>query len=263
MAVYPLLATLRIHCYLTKDKALGMAMEDAASLAVMLSDVAIADEIPDRLKLYNDTRYSRANMIQEFSYLVGQDEKDRTGRVDMTKFTFLNFGHDEFNFSAQKLREWHWSRSTPQWRQPTAFGPTPGPRQNFLGVPRNGSGSTRVTALVKFKTSRTSLETFFPPGSKGLSFQNPGTVAYASISVTTFDKLEWLGGSGYNSCALSTHGVQYTNKDGNVVKGSYLPVMFEDLADAVVSGRGGLGMPKLFSGIDMHRREKAYFATTS
>lgn len=75
--------------------------------------------------------------------------------------------------------------------------------------------------------------------------------------------MEWLGGHGYSFWALWIHGVQYTKKDGSVIRGSYLPVMFENLTDPILSGREELGMPKLFSDIDIQRSENSYSVTTS
>ncbi|KAJ9604708.1 hypothetical protein H2200_010822 [Cladophialophora chaetospira] len=241
----------------------GMAIEDGMSLAVMLSDLESRDEIPDRLKLYNEARYERAHNIQHFTRLVGQDEKDRTEKLDMFRYTMYNFGHDEWDASMQRLREWRWSQRPAYWRQPIAFGPMPGPRQSHTGTFRDGSNSTSVTASIRFKTSRTNLQNLFPPGRKGLSFKSPGTFAFASITTTTLDKMEWLGGSGYSFWALWIHGVQYTKKDGSVMSGSYLPIMFENLTDPIVSGREELGMPKLFSDIDVQRSDNTYEIKTS
>lgn len=55
----------------------------------------------------------------------------------------------------------------------------------------------------------------------------------------------------------------YEKPDGTVVSGTYLPILFEDLADPIVSGREELGMPKLYSAIDVHRRDKSYHIKTS
>jgi 2-polyprenyl-6-methoxyphenol hydroxylase-like FAD-dependent oxidoreductase len=241
----------------------GMAIEDAAALAVMLSDVKSRDEVPDRLKLYNEARFERAHNIQKFSRIIGEDEKDRTERPDMQKYAMYNFGHDEWDSSTQRLREWQWSRKPTYWRQPIAFGPMPGPRQDYTGALRDGSQSTAVTAAIKFKTSRTVLQNLFPPGRKGLSFSSPSTYAYASLTTTTLDNMEWLGGKGYSFWALWIHGVQYTKKDGTVVRGSYLPVMFENLTDPILSGREELGMPKLFSDIDVQRSDSSYSINSS
>lgn len=241
----------------------GMAIEDAASLAVMLSDVESPSDVPARLKLYNEARYRRAHNIQDFTRLVGQDEKDRSGPPDMQQYIAYNFGHDEWDHSLQKLREYHWARTAKYWRQPIAFGPMPGPRQDHAGLLRDGSQSTSITASIKFRTSRTVLQNLFPPGRQGLSLASPSTYAYASITTTTLDNMEWLGGHGYSFWALWIHGVQFTQKDGSVIDGSYLPVMFEDLTDPILSGREELGMPKLFSDIDIQKTKTSYSITTS
>lgn len=181
-------------------------------------------------------------------------------------FADYNFGHDEWDNSTQKLREWSWARIPspgPYWRMPIAFGPMPGPRQTHLGLPRDGSKSTFTTASIKFKTSRTVLQNLFPPGRSGRwQFSSADTVAYASFSQTTLDKMEWLGGSGYSHLGLYVHGVEYVKKDGSVVKGSYLPILFESLTDPIVSGREELGMPKLYSSIDIYRRSTSYRVRT-
>jgi 2-polyprenyl-6-methoxyphenol hydroxylase-like FAD-dependent oxidoreductase/acetoacetate decarboxylase len=236
----------------------GMAMEDAVSLAVMLPAGTKVEEIKERLQLYNSARYERSHTIQNFSRIAGQDEKDRSERVDMIKFMQYNFCHDEHDNSSQLLRQHTWSRNPNMyWRMPVAFGPMPGPRQNHIGAVRPAEHSTYTVASIKFKTSRTLLQNLFPPGREGWSFTGPGSVAYASISQTTLNKMDWLGGGGYNFLGLYIHGVQYTKN------GAYMPILFENLTDPIVSGREELGMPKLYTAIDIHRRESAYFINTS
>lgn len=54
----------------------GVAIEDAASLAVLLPyDVPVA-EIPERLRLYEQIRMERAHRIQDFSRVMGLDVRD-------------------------------------------------------------------------------------------------------------------------------------------------------------------------------------------
>ena len=170
----------------------------------------------------------------------------------MYAYTNYNFGHDEWDNSTQRLREWTWAK-TPDiyYRMPVAFGPMPGPRQTTGGVVRNAVESTFTTASIKFKTSRTVLQNLFPPGKAGASyrFKSPGTVAYASFSQTTLNKMEWLGGSGYRHIGLYIHGVDYVKKNGEVISGTYMPILFESLTDPIVSGREELGMPKLYSSV--------------
>ncbi|EME40629.1 hypothetical protein DOTSEDRAFT_82231 [Dothistroma septosporum NZE10] len=235
----------------------GAAIEDAAALAVVLPLGTQPAEVPQRLSLYDTIRHARATRIQHLSRIIGGDDLHKKQELDMFGFTSYNFGHDEFDNSAQKFREYLWSLNEKKYsRMPLAFGPMPGPRQDHFGRPRNGSSSTFVTASIQFKTSATALRTLFPPGREGYAFSKPGTVAYASFSCTALNKMAWLGGGGYNHIGLYIHGVEYT------YKGAYMPILFESLADPIVSVREELGMPKLFSTVEIARGEKSYHART-
>lgn len=239
----------------------GCAIEDAASLAVVLPAGTPSSEIPERLKLYETCRYERANKIQEFSRLIGRDLDEDPG-MDMVQYTAYNFGHDEWDFSTQALRKWTWAKNPSlYWRMPIAFGPMPGPRQTFGGQPRKATESTFTTASIKFKTSRTLLQNLFP--TSAFSFISPATVAHASFSQTTLGKMEWLGHGGYKHIGLYIHGVKYTKRDGSTISGTYMPILFESLTDPIVSGREELGMPKLLTEIDIHRRKDSYRINTS
>jgi hypothetical protein len=179
------------------------------------------------------------------------------------QYTTYNFGHDEWDNSTQALRKWTWARNPSlYWRMPIAFGPMPGPRQTHFGVARQATDSTFTTASIKFKTSRTMLQNLFPHSSSSYRFKSPGTVAYASFSQTTLGKMEWLGGSGYRHLGLYIHGVEYVKKDGSIISGTYMPLLFESLTDPIVSGREELGMPKLYTEIDVHRRQNSYRINT-
>jgi hypothetical protein len=172
-------------------------------------------------------------------------------------YTNYNFGHDEWHNATQQFQKWKWAKNPHQYRRgPIAFGPAVGPRQDFFGRPRQASHSTFVTAAVKFKTSRTFLQSLFP--TEKFSFISPGTVAYASFSTTTLGKMDWLGGGGYNHLGLYVHGCRYTKENGEVIDGTYMPLLFESLTDPIVTGRDELGMPKIYCAIDIHRRSHSW-----
>lgn len=136
---------------------------------------------------------------------------------------------------------------------PIAFGPSPGPRQDAFGRPHGGHHErTFVTICIMFKTSKTYLESLFP--TESFSFKSSATIAYASIYVTTLGNMSWLGGGGYTHCGLYIHDVEYTKRDGTRVYGTYLPVLFENLADPIISGRDELGMNKVYCDIDIDRK---------
>ncbi|EFX04464.1 FAD-binding domain containing protein [Grosmannia clavigera kw1407] len=234
----------------------GCAIEDATALAAVLHKGVQAADVAERLQLYQDIRYVRANKIQEFSRKAGRDLDDRAG-LDMMEYTNYNFGHDEWDNAVDVVRKWEWKRKPHlYWRMPVSFGPFPGPRQTFEGLPRTATQSTFVTASVKFKTSRTMLQNLFP--SVSFRFKSPGTVAHASFSQTTLNGMEWLGGGGYRHLGLYIHGVEYVTKSGAVLDGTFLPLLFENLTDPIVSGREELGMPKLYCSIDVWRRAASY-----
>ena len=228
----------------------AQAIEDAASLTAMLPPNTRKEEIPERLKLYQKARKERADIIQQYTRLAGGDLKPDGLPFEMMKFTNYNFGHDEWDHSIRILREHLWSRqSSSYWRMPMVWGPMPGPRQDFAGRPHDGNGQRFWTASIRFRTSRTLLQSLFPYNQ--FRFTSPGTNCFATFSCTKLDGMDWLGGTGYNHVGLYLHGVQYTKKNGEVVNGTYIPILFENLTDPIVSGREELGMPKLYSTIDI------------
>ncbi|PNP58206.1 hypothetical protein THARTR1_01903 [Trichoderma harzianum] len=48
---------------------------------------------------------------------------------------------------------------------------------------------------------------------------------------------------------FQVHGVQHRSKDGGIRHGTYIPIVLENLADPIMSGREDLGWPKVYSEI--------------
>jgi len=65
----------------------GCAIEDAASLAAVLSKDTPREEIKDRLQLYEKIRMKRANRLQEISRIMGLD-LDKSVKFDRTPAPF-------------------------------------------------------------------------------------------------------------------------------------------------------------------------------
>lgn len=139
----------------------------------------------------------------------------------------------------------------------------PGPRQDFWGRSRAAASTkaTYCTASIKIKTSRTLLKNLLPNPSYG--FSGTGSVAYVTFSQTSLKGLDWLAGGGYNHMGLYIHGIEYKKPNGEALKGSYLPVLFEDFADPIISGREEIGFPKVFSSIDVNKRQESHYVSTS
>lgn len=172
-----------------------------------------------------------------------------------------NFGHDEWHHSTAALRRWLLARNPHAHpRSPlAAFGPVHSEGHG------GGDGTAFVTASIKFKTSRTMLQTLFP--TNDFSFRSPATVAYATLAVTTLrDAAAPGGGCSRHRYGLYVHGVQYKSaRDrGTVYSGSYLVIVFEDPAAAASSceddGQGTMGWPRLFAALDVSRSADAAYS---
>lgn len=138
----------------------------------------------------------------------------------------------------------------------------PGPRQLFDGTSRRDLAASECETLeIIIKTSATMLRNLFP--SSRFRFEKPDTVAHASLRIQTLSNLDWLGGHGYNLLGFYIHNVQYTDDVGLIHEGSYLPVMFEDMAEPIISGREELGFPKVFSGIAIKKESDTRGVTMS
>ncbi|UNI15370.1 hypothetical protein JDV02_001907 [Purpureocillium takamizusanense] len=234
----------------------AMAIEDGGSLGVMLRKGTTADQVPERLELFNKARYERATLCQELTRLTGGDGIKST-EFDPSKLNLNNtldyfLPHDEIHASTQILRQHLWKKEeSARWRQPIVFGPMPGPRNIPQECAVGGLPSTVTTATVRFKTSATLLKNLFP--NEAYSLSQSDSVGQMSIVVQQLRNLDWLGGGGYNLLSLYLHDVQYTKKDGTKLNGFYCPVTFEDCADPIIAGREDLGWPKLFSEIDVQQ----------
>lgn len=131
----------------------------------------------------------------------------------------------------------------PQLRMPTAFGPAPGPRNVPDGV-ELPPGLERISTV-----------TFTAPGQEAeLQPLLPDRCvlrdASWSIEVTAMRNLHWFGGHGYN---IITVGIPVHYVGGQEpIDGRFVPVMWESMADPILTGRDELGFPKLFADIDIH-----------
>ncbi|KAK3117133.1 hypothetical protein LTR53_001790 [Teratosphaeriaceae sp. CCFEE 6253] len=236
----------------------GQAIEDGVALAALLNLGTTPEDVKERLQIYEQCRYERAHKIQDFTRTAGMDTAELAAKgmkLDMMEYQAYNFGHDAWDHASIALRKHIEARDkTLRFRAPVEFGASPGPRRPLGLHPdharirslREKKPETSKTYSIKFKTSRTYLERLLPDR---FAFTSPGTLAIASISCTTLDGMAWLAGGGYSHLGLYIHGINYTKQDGSKVFGTHLPILFENLADPIVTGRDELGMPKLFADI--------------
>lgn len=184
----------------------------------------------------------------------------RTGLTSLaaTAFTNYNFGHDEWDFSTNALKKHLWSQGPYRYRQPLSFGPSPGPRQPKNSLPDilSHAKQNQTVASIRFTTSRTYLQNFLP--TDRFSYTSPGTIVQATMMCCSLRNMTWLGDTGYNHCGLYLHDVHYKKKNGETIQGTFLPILFENLTDPIITGREEIAAPKWGCEIDISSAGDSY-----
>ena len=238
----------------------SQAMEDGAALGALFPLGTQASDVARRLELYVEARYDRATMVQDFTRQAAfkTARSKHGGKVlDLMQFTEANFNHDAYDHARGILLK-DLNKTSLYQRMPLSFGPSPGPRQDLSGRARSFGKPTYKTSYIKFKTYRNYLKTLLP--TEELSIGGRGGWVTATFSVTQLSNLDWLGGRGYSFFGLYIHDVVHTktenkssgdeSKPEEEIKGDFLPVLFENMADPIITGREELGFSKVFATLD-------------
>lgn len=126
---------------------------------------------------------------------------------------------------------------------PFGFGPYPGPRQIPSAGRRNEHNSPlRSVAKLVFDTEEKFL---LPLLSPGFTLSPDPWVA---IEVQHLQQVDWLAGRDYSTWGVKIP-VVFHGRSGEV-EGDFLTVLWENLADPILSGREELGYAKLWSDIE-------------
>lgn len=129
-------------------------------------------------------------------------------------------------------------------RMPTVFGPALGPRQTPSGGrydPSETGLTEQVIVRVAFTSTTDAVEALLPPR---LELAGPPVV---SISVSYLSNVAWLAGGGYNIVTVEVPATP--TGGGDDPPGVFVPVLWENLADPIITGREELGMSKLYAEI--------------
>jgi Acetoacetate decarboxylase (ADC) len=122
---------------------------------------------------------------------------------------------------------------------PTCFGPFPGPRQRPDGG-RWEVASRRTTIWVAYRADPVRLAALLPAGFE----VDAGPV---SVEVAHLEGVGWLAGRGYSMVSVYWP-VRFRGRRDDV-RGRFCAVMWENLADPIISGREEVGHPKLYAEI--------------
>jgi len=133
-------------------------------------------------------------------------------------------------------------RLLPRYRMPRVFGALPGPRN----LPRDKQQlPNRQTSTVLSLTARTDaarLSQLLPPGCE---LDGPPQF---SVSLHEMQGIRWLAGHGYSMLIVSVR-MKHCDPVAGWQHGEFIPVLWENLGDPIITGREELGMPKLYAEI--------------
>jgi hypothetical protein len=125
------------------------------------------------------------------------------------------------------------------FRMPYGYGPTASPRQGPDGKPFSWIDTPhKMTVAASFLTKAEELASLLPPG-----FSLVGEPV-VTVELHVITELEWLAGRGY-SMLYVRFPATYEGQQGRTT-GSFLSVLWENLADPILSGREDLGFAKLW-----------------
>ncbi len=135
---------------------------------------------------------------------------------------------------------------TTMLRMPVHFGPATGPRRGPDGRRFDWAGApTRLSLLTRFRTDPPALAAILPPGFA------PDGEPVVTVEVQYLSGLAWLGGRGYNTLGVRFPAV---HRGAHETQGMFLSVLWENLADPIITGREELGFSKLYCEIPPPRR---------
>lgn len=128
------------------------------------------------------------------------------------------------------------------YRMPTHFGPAPGPRQLPPGIVANPKSSPRrLSVATRFLTDARLLERHLPEG-----FTLAGE-PIVSIEFHYLTEIDWLAGRSYSMIHVGWPATFAGRQDK--ATGRFLAVVWENLADPIITGRDEIGHPKLYAEI--------------
>ncbi|KAF7919697.1 uncharacterized protein EAE97_011615 [Botrytis byssoidea] len=247
----------------------AQAIEDSAAIGALFPLGTRSSDVQQRLKLYVEARYDRATLVQDFTRQAAfETPRGKHGGkvIDPMQFTQINLSHDAYDHAHGILIR-HLNKNALYRRMPMSFGPSPGPRQDLNGIQRKPLKATYKTSYITFKTYKSYLLTLLP--SDDFQIGTEGMWATASFSVTRLENLEWLGGRWYSMLGLYVHDIVHKSSSGSdsgdsvEIRGDFLPVLFENMADPIITGREELGFSKVFAKLDQKASSESSFVLSA
>jgi len=128
----------------------------------------------------------------------------------------------------------------PQYRMPRVFGALPGPRNVPKDKQHLPNNQRNVTLSVTALTDAGRLSELLPPDC--VLDGEP----LLTVTITYMSNIGWLAGHGYAMCNVGFN-ISHNARTRGKLSGTFRPVLWENLADPIVTGREELGFAKLYA----------------
>jgi hypothetical protein len=128
----------------------------------------------------------------------------------------------------------------PQYRMPRVFGALPGPRNVPKDKQNLPDNQTELVVAVTVLTDRKLLEELLPPD---CTLEGEPLL---TVSMTFKANIGWLAGRGYSILRTSFQ-ISHNSRTRGRVNGTFIPVLWENLADPIMTGREELGFAKIYA----------------
>ena len=128
----------------------------------------------------------------------------------------------------------------PQYRMPRVFGALPGPRNVPKDKQNLPDNQTELVIAVTALTDSKLLQELLPPDC------TLDGEPLLTVSMTFKSNIGWLAGRGYSILRTSFR-IAYESKTRGRLTGNFIPVLWENLADPIMTGREELGYAKIYA----------------
>jgi len=128
-----------------------------------------------------------------------------------------------------------------KYRQPRVFGALPGPRNVPLDKRNLPDNMTVITVSASALTDAAALGELLPPRCR--LHGDP----VLTVSIACLRNIGWLAGRGYNIVSVD-FAIAFDGEEGRLI-GKFTRVLWENLADPIITGREELGFSKLYAQI--------------
>jgi hypothetical protein len=128
----------------------------------------------------------------------------------------------------------------PHYRMPRVFGALPGPRNVPKDKQHLPNNQTNVVITVTALTEARALAELLPPEC------NLDGEPLLTATMTFMSNIGWLAGRGYAILNISFP-IAHDSKSQGKLTGTFTPVLWENLADPIMTGREELGFAKIYA----------------